>query len=230
MRLYRNKQYPSENDRQGGRQRLVVFGATGGTGPFVLRQTLARGHEVTAFARRPDALSHIPGLAAVVDGDARDKSAASKAISGQDAVIVTVSGRGQPDVARDVARTVTAAMTELGVARLVATSAYGLVATKPYGLASLVRRIFAKSFADQSAADQVIEASELDWTIARATRLVDKPSSKHARVTPNLFQNGPYSISRRAWVTVLVNLAEHGTDRRQSSTSPADYTAAEMTR
>jgi len=195
--------------------RLVVFGATGGTGPFVLREALARGHNVTAFARRPEALSDIAGLAAVVDGDARDASAAGKAISGQDAVIVTVSGRGQPDVARDVARTVTAAMTELGVARLVATSAYGMVATKPYLLAGLVRRIFAKAFADQSAADEVIEASEVDWTIARATRLVDKPSSRPARVSPDLFQTGPYSISRQAWATVLVNLAEHGTHRRQ---------------
>jgi hypothetical protein len=49
-------------------------------------------------------------------------------------------------------------MTDLGVARLVATSAYGMVATKPYLLAGLVRRIFANAFADQSAADEVIEA------------------------------------------------------------------------
>jgi uncharacterized protein YbjT (DUF2867 family) len=43
--------------------RLVVFGATGHTGPFVLREALARQHNVTAFARPPEALSDIAGLA-----------------------------------------------------------------------------------------------------------------------------------------------------------------------
>jgi hypothetical protein len=59
-----------------------------------------------------------------------------------------------------IARTVTAAMESLGVSRLVAASAYGMVATRPYIVAGVVRRIFAKEFADQGAADRVIAASE----------------------------------------------------------------------
>ncbi len=195
--------------------RLVVFGATGGTGPFVLREALARGHDVTAFARRPETLPDTSRPLTVIEGDARHPSAVGKAISGQDAVIVTVSGRGRPDVARDIASTVTGAMSELGLARLVATSSYGMVATKPYVLASLVRRIFAKSFADQRAADEVIQASEVDWTIARATRLLDKPANRPARISSDLFKAGPYSLTRQAWATVLVNLAEHTTHLHQ---------------
>jgi hypothetical protein len=41
--------------------RLVVFGATGGTGPFVLREAVARGHNVTAFARGLKPCLTLPG-------------------------------------------------------------------------------------------------------------------------------------------------------------------------
>ncbi|HTC68003.1 MAG TPA: NAD(P)-binding oxidoreductase [Acidothermaceae bacterium] len=190
--------------------RIAVFGSTGGTGAYVIREAIARGHDVTAFARRPEALAEMTGLAEVVQGDARDVDAASKAIAGQDVVIVTVSGRGQPDVVRDVSRAVTVAMGSLGVSRLVATSAYGLVATRPLVLAGLVRRIFAKPFSDQLAADHVIQATDLTWTIARATRLTSAKGMTPPRISTELFRTGPYSLGRARWADVLLDLAQDG--------------------
>jgi putative NADH-flavin reductase len=190
--------------------RIAVFGSTGGTGLFVLPEAVTRGHEVTAFARRPEALHGVTGLAAVVTGDARDVETASKAVAGQDAVIVTVSGRGQADVVRDVMASVTTAMHSLGVNRLIATSAYGLVATRPLVAAGLVRRIFAKPFADQLAADEIVQTSDLDWTIARATRLKGGHADASPRLSTGLFTKGPYAIDRGRWAAVLVELAENG--------------------
>ena len=94
-----------------------MFGSTGGTGRLILAGASRRGHEVTAFARRPGALAGVPGLAAVVEGDGRDQDLAAKAVSGQEAVIMTVSGRGQPGVVAAVARAVTAAMAGAGLQR-----------------------------------------------------------------------------------------------------------------
>lgn len=37
--------------------RVLVVGATGGSGRATVEELLSAGHEVTAFARRPDALS-----------------------------------------------------------------------------------------------------------------------------------------------------------------------------
>ncbi|MCU1299595.1 MAG: hypothetical protein JWO91_3873 [Acidobacteriaceae bacterium] len=34
--------------------KLVVLGATGGTGLEIVRQAIERGHSVTAFARAPE--------------------------------------------------------------------------------------------------------------------------------------------------------------------------------
>jgi putative NADH-flavin reductase len=195
--------------------RIAVFGSTGGNGRLVIAEGLRRGHQVTAFARRADALREQKGLTALIEGDGRDPAAVMKAVGGQEAVIMSVSGRGEADVAAAIARTVTSAMRAADVSRLVATSAYGIIATRPYVLASLVRRIFAKPFADQAAADRVIEASELDWTILRGTRLIEKPSTGRGRKSTELFTTGPYSVSRAVFASALVDLAEDRSYDRQ---------------
>jgi len=191
--------------------RIAVFGSTGGNGRLVLADGIRRGHEVTAFARDASALAGVAGLAGVVEGDGRDRAAVEKAIAGQAAVIVTVSGRGEAGVIAGIAGTITAAMASLGVPRLVATSAYGMVATRPYVVAGVVRRIFAKEFADQAAADRIITASELDWTILRGTRLTGKPANGPARRSTELFAKGPYSLARSAFAAALVDLAQDRT-------------------
>jgi putative NADH-flavin reductase len=195
--------------------RIVVFGSTGGTGRFILAEAFRRGHEVTAFARSAEALAGVPGLAAVVQGDGRDQDLAVKAVSGQQAVIMTVSGRGEPGVGTAIASAVTAAMASQDVSRLVATSSYGMIATRPYVAAALVRRVFAKAFADQLAADQVIEATELDWTIVRATRLTASLARDTPRLSTAMFTKGPYSLSRATYAAALLDLAEQGEYTRQ---------------
>jgi putative NADH-flavin reductase len=195
--------------------KIAVFGSTGGNGRLVLAEGIRQGHEMTAFAREASALVDVVGLAEVVQGDGRDQGAVEKAIAGQAAVIVTVSGRGEAAVVAGVARTVTAAMESLGVSRLIAASAYGMVATRPYVVAGLVRRIFAQGFADQAAADWIIASSELDWTILRGTRLTAKPAKGPGRRSNELFTKGPYSLARSAFAAALVDLAQDSTTIRQ---------------
>jgi uncharacterized protein YbjT (DUF2867 family) len=197
--------------------KIAVFGSTGGNGRLVVADAIRRGHQVTAFARDASALADVAGLAEAVEGDGRDWVAVEKAIAGQGAVVVTVSGRGRggTDVGAGIARTVTAAMESLGVSRLVAASAYGMVATRPYILAGVIRRIFAREFADQAAADAIITSSDLDWTILRGTRLTARQASGPARRSTELFSGGPYSLSRSAFAAALVDLAEDRATVRQ---------------
>jgi putative NADH-flavin reductase len=195
--------------------KIAVFGSTGGNGRLVIADGIRRGHEVTAFARDAGALADVDGLAEVIEGDGRDRVAVEKAVAGQAAVIVTVSGRGESDVVAGIARTVTVAMESLGVSRLVAASAYGMIATRPYVVAGLVRRIFAQGFADQAAADRIIASSELDWTILRGTRLTARPAHGQARRSTELFTTGPYSLARSAFAAALVDLAQDRTAVRQ---------------
>ena len=40
-------------------KKIVVFGATGGTGIEIVKQGLQQGHKVTAFVRNPDKLAGV---------------------------------------------------------------------------------------------------------------------------------------------------------------------------
>ena len=68
--------------------KIVVFGATGGSGRAALEELLARGHEVTAFVRGDAAT--LPAGARSVRGDVMNAADVERAVQGQDAVIVAL--------------------------------------------------------------------------------------------------------------------------------------------
>src|SRR6266851_3731669 len=80
----------------GGRKsvKLVILGATGGTGRLVVEQALAAGHAVTAMGRSPEKLTLRHPNLHVIAGQATDPSAVSGALVGADALISTLGGTG----------------------------------------------------------------------------------------------------------------------------------------
>src|SRR5881396_3337257 len=65
-----------------------------------------RGHSMTAFTRRPDALAGVRGIDAVVRGDGRNLEDVRRAVAGRAAAIsiAGAEGRGPTTVMSDVAR------------------------------------------------------------------------------------------------------------------------------
>src|SRR5438128_1785585 len=75
-------------------QRLLVLGATGGTGRHIVRQALNEGHHVTAVSRHPGKLGiQHQRLKAVPADLGDDPSSAMRVVPGHDAVICAL-GRG----------------------------------------------------------------------------------------------------------------------------------------
>ncbi|HZR54798.1 MAG TPA: NAD(P)-binding oxidoreductase [Streptosporangiaceae bacterium] len=197
--------------------KITVFGSTGRTGSHVLSEGLRRGHEITAFTRRPDALTNPqPGTplapAAVVHGDGRDPAAVREAITGADAVIaiIAASSRNGPHQAAEVVSQIIGQMTDLGVRRLVVTSAYPIVADKPRVPIALLRWFLATAYADSAAMAQTVRASNLDWTIAYLTRLTNKPGVGSFRISHELFRKTS-PITRADAAAALLDIAEDAT-------------------
>jgi putative NADH-flavin reductase len=193
--------------------KITVFGAAGRIGQQVLREGLRRGHQMTAFTRRPDGAftaTDQARLASVVHGDGRDPSAVRTAVSGADAVIaiVAASTRKGPHQAAEVLKVVTGEMASLGVRRLVFTSAYPIVGDRPRLPIALLRWVLAAAYADAAEAARIISATELDWTIAYLNRLTDKPATGRFRVSRELFSR-PSSISRADAAAALLDAAEN---------------------
>lgn len=106
---------------------MLVIGATGQTGRHAVRQLLARGDEVTAFARNPLAVTVGSDHLRVVQGDARDAESIDRAVQGQDSVLVAFGPRSlkEDDVQEVLMRNLVASMTKHNIKRLVNLSGWG---------------------------------------------------------------------------------------------------------
>lgn len=181
---------------------ILVVGATGRTGRYVVEQGIARGHVITALTRKPDRLTNPAALAGVIEGDARDLSTVVRALQGQDAVISAVG-------ASAIAMTLIRAMGEQGVRRLVMTSSRSIVATRPRLPVALAWMFFRNAYADLARAEGMLQSSALDWTIVRATMLTNKPmtGSVHVDSEANA-TGGEATLARADYAMTLLDAVE----------------------
>ena len=157
---------------------LAVFGATGATGRHILDQALAGGHTVTALVRSPAALPVTHEQLQVLQGDVREASDVTATIVGQDAVLIALGAkqRGPVSVCGDAVANILPAMTEHGVQRLVALSAYGVADSRHCNLYTLATwTMVRQNMVDKERMEALIRASDVGWTIVRPPALRDGP-------------------------------------------------------
>jgi putative NADH-flavin reductase len=191
---------------------LLVIGSTGRTGKHVLDQGVRRGHAITAFTRRPQALDGFQGLKRIVQGDALNPDDLRKAVPGQDAVIAIVAPADlkPTTVVSHTTRNLIVVMQEAGVRRLVITSSRTIVATRPWLAVTLASWIFRNAYADLARSERLVQESGLDWSIVRATMLNDKPFSGqvHTDFAPNP-TGGAMQLARADYAMTLLDIAEN---------------------
>jgi putative NADH-flavin reductase len=164
--------------------KLLVFGATGGTGRQLVEQAIAQGHGVTAFVRKPAALDFAHPRLAIVQGDAMDAAAVERVVSGHDAVL---SSLGAPatrtgTVRSEGTRNIVRAMARAGIRRFVCQTSLGYGDSRQvldrmpfYFKHIIVPLLLRKAFADHARQEEEIKQSSLDWIIVRPANLIDGP-------------------------------------------------------
>lgn len=196
--------------------KIVVIGATRGTGKHVVDQALERGHEVTVLVRDPSKLQAQKTLR-VIQGDGRNLADVEKAVQGQDAVITCI-GASQMKTAEFLvstsARPLVEAMKKHGVKRLLLLSTAGAGDSEgamkwvfPV-LRLLARPVYQTIFEDKNRAEELIAATELDWTFVRPPRLTDGPKTGHYQTKPSKGGGGFEKISRADLATFMLDEAE----------------------
>jgi putative NADH-flavin reductase len=93
--------------------KVAVLGASGRAGSEIVKELAARGHDVVAVARNPDAIPVADGITAKA-GDASDPAALAGLIEGCDAVISALTFDVSP-------ASLLAALKQAGVGRLLVT-------------------------------------------------------------------------------------------------------------
>ncbi|MET0132742.1 MAG: NAD(P)H-binding protein [Kibdelosporangium sp.] len=201
--------------------RLVVLGATGGTGRAIVDVALRAGHTVTAVTRRADALPPAAGLTVAVVPDVADHDHLAGAIGGHDAVISALgsSERGPITVCTDGIRAALHAMGATGVRRLVVVSAHGAAESRdrsPYSLALWAS--VGHKMRDKESMEMLIRASDTDWTIVRPPALRNTAATGRYRTGTDLRVRLTTAVSRADLADFLVREAIeptylHGTPR-----------------
>ena len=201
--------------------KLLVLGATGGTGRQVVTHALDAGHDVTILVRNRGQAGLAPPRLRIVDGDVRNLAQLAEALRGQEAVISTL-GRGKSfkseKLIAESVPAILAAMQSHDVKRLLFTSAIGVGDT--FRDASLPMKIFARTllrgiYADKIIGDDLIRKSGLDWTIVQPVGLTDGPLTKRYRVGEHLPLSGLASISRADTAHFIVDrIADQSTFKK----------------
>ncbi|SFD23607.1 Putative NADH-flavin reductase [Chitinophaga sp. CF118] len=174
--------------------KLIIFGATGGTGRHLIEQALKQGHEVTAFIRDAAKLQVQHPNLRVSLGDVMNYSTVEPAVKGHDAVL---SALGSPANKIGTIRSagtqhIIRAMEKNGVRRFVCQTSLGygdsretLNRTPFYFKYFIVPFILKKGFADHALQEEYIRQSRLDWVIVRPGNLTDDaPTGKYRHGFP----------------------------------------------
>lgn len=169
--------------------KLTIFGATGGTGMEVVKQALAAGHQVTAFARTPGKIELDHSNLKIVQGSIEQADRVEAAVAGSEAVISALgpTRNSPPGMLTSGMRHVLQAMNEHDVQRLIVATGAGVA--DPNDEPKLINKFITfllKTTAGSVLEDSVgmvnaVRNSDRDWVIVRAPRLADAPQRKQLK-------------------------------------------------
>ncbi|MCU1273333.1 MAG: hypothetical protein JWO48_764, partial [Bryobacterales bacterium] len=198
-----------------GNMKLVVLGATGGTGLEIVRQAIEHGHSVTAFVRSPERLKLFHDRMTVKQGDLLNSAELQRVIEGHDAVVSGFGPRApiskaDANLLQQFAVALAGAMLHAGVRRVVVESVAFLFRDSIVPPAYLFGRLFFPGVvADASAMERVFAESELDWTMVRPPGLTDKPYTGKYRVREAHLPRFGFTISRADVADFMLKAVEN---------------------
>ena len=203
--------------------KLLILGATGGTGQQLVIQALEQNHQVSVLIRDPKKFKLTHDRLEIIRGDVLDQLLLTKTVEGKDAVLSAL-GVGKSLKSRDLisnaAKILIQAMNAKNVKRLIFISAFGVGETFKY--ASLIQQLIFKLplkniYADKAKADEEVRKSNLEWTLVYPVLLTNNPRTDTYRVEENFKMKGMPKISRASVADFMLRQV---TDNRFVRKSP----------
>lgn len=163
-------------------QKILVIGATGGTGRELVRQALERGYEVTAFVRTPSKFGIEHPKLRIMQGDVMDYDSVEAAVPGHDAVLSALGHKryfGPSHILSEGTGNILQAMEKQGVRRFVCETSLGIGGSAGrmglYYTFFTIPVILPFYFWDKCRQEQLIADSDTEWVIVRPGSLTNGP-------------------------------------------------------
>ena len=198
--------------------KIAVLGASGQTGPAILKEILNRGHEAVAICRSPKKMPFSDPKMEVRNADAYDADEVKEALDCVDAVVTSVGATNLKDkrpINTVAHRNVMDAMKVHGQDRLIAISSFGAV--RHIKRKGIRRKIYLwlrrRYYDDMAAMEEMVSAESPNATILRAPSLHHRPP-KHSYVTTEdgTLPNG-LSLGRKDLAHYILDAIEQDKDK-----------------
>lgn len=194
-------------------KKIIVFGATGGTGKQVVEQALHAGHQVTVVIRNPGAFNIRHQNLEIIKGDVFQPPTFENAMKEKDVVVscLGIQKREPTTVYSEGVCNIVNAMLKAAVSRIICISA-GAVIIPPKGslmmkffIKNILQPLFKHLYADMLTMEKMLKKSDLNWTVIRASWLRDTRHTGKYRTTINEHLFHPSKISRADLADYIVN-------------------------
>jgi putative NADH-flavin reductase len=183
--------------------KVLIIGATGGTGRQLLKQALAQRHEVTVLVRKPSRIKIKHACLRAIKGDVFDQRSVEAATQGQQVVISAMGvwpTRKPTTLLWEGTANIIRAMNNQGVHRLICITGIGAGDSRGHGgffynkivLPYLLKNIYE----DKDRQEELIRNTDLDWIIARPARLTKGPLTGNYLILTDLTHITAKKISR----------------------------------
>jgi len=201
---------------------ITIIGASAGLGLETVKRGLDRNHSITTLSRTGIEIEENRSLNVII-GDATNKADLLNSIQGADALIVTL-GTGKNMKATtlfsDFAKGIIEIHRENKIAvPIIFVTGFGAGESKNY--VSWLVRMFLKYmlkdvYSDKTKMEEIITHSDLNWTVVRPGRLLDKPLTEKYRTENKLFKGiNIGGINRADVADFLIKQAERQTELKK---------------
>jgi putative NADH-flavin reductase len=192
---------------------LVVLGANGGIGNMVVRQALNAGHNVTAILRTPGKIEIRHPNLQIVRGNVMKPGTLNEYLKNKDVVISAIgnSSLKKTTLYSMGNKNLIDSLNSVGVTRAFYISASGLEVNPTHSLLVrlatrfILQTLLRNMYSDLWAMEKIIKESNIDWTIIRPPRLLDRPVTGNYRTAIEGFLNNGLKISRADVAHFIVN-------------------------
>jgi len=201
---------------------ITIIGASAGIGIETVKRGLNRNHSITALSRSEFELGGGKSLNRII-GDATNKADLLNSIQNADALIITLgTGRNMKATTlfSDFAKLIVEIHTQKKInSPFIIVTGFGAGESKNY--VSLLVKMFLKYFlkdvyADKTKMEEIITNSDLNWTVVRPGRLLDKEMTENYRIENKLFKGiNIGGINRADVADFLIKQAEKQTELKK---------------
>jgi putative NADH-flavin reductase len=201
---------------------ITIIGASAGIGLETVKRGLNRNHSITTLSRSENNIEENKLLNRIL-GDATNKADLLKSIQNADAIIVTL-GTGKNMKATTLFSDFAKLIVEINnekkiVVPFIFVTGFGAGESKNYvpWIVKMFLKYFLKDvYADKTKMEEIITSSDLNWTVLRPGRLLDKPLTEKYRIENQLYKGiNIGGINRADVADFLIKQVEHQTELKK---------------